>query len=241
MNEKTPSAEKYSAEAQQRAVMRNIDEWAKKEGVKVTYVSGLIATRTNPETGEMEVLLVNGFSKDENGERTIRKPYWQFPGGKVKSDEDPRAALDREVEEELGVKPPESTKYVSTYLPEETIDRENGTALVIHTYAFPEDSSWTEDDLKPQDDVAEIIWTNDPFGFVMKQGMTLTPQTDFMLKVLGYHDPEHANTPKDESLTDEIPGHKTGDLTPRTITGKWHQARKRALEQEARERAKENE
>jgi 8-oxo-dGTP diphosphatase len=29
--------------------------------------------------------------------------YWEFPGGKVEENEDPRAALAREVEEEIGV------------------------------------------------------------------------------------------------------------------------------------------
>ena len=29
--------------------------------------------------------------------------YWEFPGGKIEKDEDPRAALAREVEEEIGI------------------------------------------------------------------------------------------------------------------------------------------
>ncbi len=39
--------------------------------------------------------------------------YWEFPGGKIEPDESPRAALDRELKEELGIEVREATPWIT--------------------------------------------------------------------------------------------------------------------------------
>jgi len=81
---------------------------------------------TDPSAGDsrpfVEVVAGIILAPDQSFLMASRPPgkvyagYWEFPGGKVEPDESPRAALDRELHEELGITPTRADPWlVRTY------------------------------------------------------------------------------------------------------------------------------
>ncbi|MEK7509268.1 MAG: NUDIX hydrolase [Patescibacteria group bacterium] len=177
-----------------------INKWASEEGIKVKYVSGLMVTRTNPETGKLEVLLVKGASlvNQETSERKA-KDFWQFPGGHVRGGEDHIAALRREIKEELGVSIPNDLFYVKTYVPKPEPGAKE--VLAIHAFSLPGNCDWDvkRGNVTLGSDVSEMIWTSDPLHDEKGEPRVLTQQTDYLLRnVMGYEGPANKNTLRDE-------------------------------------------
>src|SRR3989344_5124119 len=174
---------KYAAHLKNR--ISEIDTWASKEGIKVRYVSGLMVTRNNPETGKLEVLLVKGSDKD----------FWQFPGGHVRGEEGHIAALHRELKEELGVSIPPNLFYVKTYVPQPQPGLKE--VLAIHAFSLPGNCDWDirKGNVRLGSDVSEMVWTSDPFRDENGEPRVLTEQTDYLLRnVMSYEGPENKNT-----------------------------------------------
>nr|WP_243415014.1 NUDIX domain-containing protein [Altererythrobacter segetis] len=88
--------------------------------------------------------MVAGLIRDRRARLLLQqalpgKPHagqWEFPGGKVESDENPRFALRREIAEELGL-----TLYEGAMIPAgfaDTSGGRNGPAIVLVLYDCPE-------------------------------------------------------------------------------------------------------
>jgi 8-oxo-dGTP diphosphatase len=92
-------------------------------------------------------------------QRTKYQPMalqWEFPGGKIEPGEEPQAALERELEEELGIRAtigPEVATIAHTY--------RNGNGVELHFFLVPgydgdienrifKDVRWVERDTLPQ-------------------------------------------------------------------------------------------
>lgn len=97
-------------------------------------------------------------------QRTKYQPMplqWEFPGGKVEPGEEPQAALERELEEELGIHAsigPEVATIAHTY--------RNGNTLELHFFLIPsyegeienrifKDVRWVQRETLPQFDFLE--------------------------------------------------------------------------------------
>ena len=97
-------------------------------------------------------------------QRTKYQPMplqWEFPGGKIEPGEEPKAALERELEEELGIRAsvgPEVATIAHTY--------RNGNALELHFFLIAsyegeienrifKDVRWVERGTLPQFDFLE--------------------------------------------------------------------------------------
>jgi 8-oxo-dGTP pyrophosphatase MutT (NUDIX family) len=188
-----------------------IDTWASTEGIKVRYVSGLMVTRKNAETGKLEVMLVKGSSKEpKTGERRP-KDFWQFPGGYVRDGEDHVAALRREIKEELDAPIPPDLFYVKTFVPKIDPNKPKpDSVLAIHAFSLPGDSDWDVEkgNVTLGDDVSEMKWTSDPLHDENGEPRVLTQQTDYLLRVMGFEGPPNKNTNFDMSYY----GDPTGEI-----------------------------
>ncbi len=97
-------------------------------------------------------------------QRTKYQPMplqWEFPGGKIEPGEEPRAALERELEEELGIRAsigPEVATITHTY--------RNGNGIELHFFLIEayegeienrifKDIRWAERETLPQFDFLE--------------------------------------------------------------------------------------
>ncbi len=175
-----------------------LDLWSARRGIELVYVSGLIATRTNEATGKQEVLLVNGSS---NG---VRKPFWQFAGGKVAKGEDHIAALHRELHQEMGVTLPLTLTYLHTFVPKPVANLKK--TFAIHAFALPGNCEWDRKkrNVTLGDDVDRMLWTSDPLRMPSGKPRVLTVQTDYMLRNhFNFSGPKNINTNADISYNGE--------------------------------------
>lgn len=169
-----------------------INEWAKREGLTVRYVSGMMALRGNPEKGWPQVFLVKGSS---NG---VPKEFWQFPGGFEHPQDggDHVRTLQRELFEELGVELPETVTYAQTYIPK--LKPGATEILAIHAFAMPI-PDWGAENTTLGSDVNVMEWTDDPLREANGEPRILTEQVDYMLRrYMGYSGPNNKNTCDDE-------------------------------------------
>lgn len=171
--------------------VREINEWAAREGLTVKYVSGMLALRGNPEGGWPEVFLVKGSS---NG---VPKEFWQFPGGFEHPDDkgDHVRTLQRELQEELGISLTGKVKYLQTYIPK--LKQGAKEILAIHAFTMPP-ADWNAENTTLGSDVSMMEWTDDPLR-ESGEPRILTEQVDYMLRrFMGYSGPVNKNTCIDE-------------------------------------------
>lgn len=171
-----------------------IDQWIAGEKKKnpqfeCEHVYGLIATRTNKETGKREVLMCHGNYTD-NEKEGQPKPFIQFPGGKGQVGEHPVTALHRELNEEAKITSdqlPPTLTYRGVYL-------QQNKRFAVHSFVY-EDCPWDADVLTANagSDTSRFFWTSEPFNHEFPP----TEQGERVLRQLGFTGKRSANTPDD--------------------------------------------
>lgn len=166
-----------------------INEWARREGITVRYVSGMLTLRGNPEHGLPQVLLVKGNSADGTP-----KEFWQFPGGYEHPEDggDHVRTLERELQEELDLQIPGTVEYLETYIPKP----KPGVKMVLAIHCFATATAdWNPQSVKVGSDVSEYEWTDDPLREKNGGPRILTEQVDYILRRrIGYQGPINKNT-----------------------------------------------
>jgi mutator protein MutT len=75
----------------------------------IHVVAAIIWQQGDPQSGSQRLLL----AQRQKGKHLA--DYWEFPGGKLEPGESPWQALQRELEEEIGIMPTKASPYLQVY------------------------------------------------------------------------------------------------------------------------------